>query len=70
MIRFTPRRVARAVARAIERNRNEITVAPRRQRFAAEVGYRHPEFAARLRQRGGAERPPPSSPPDSPTSVE
>jgi short-subunit dehydrogenase len=52
----TPAKVARAVARAIERNRNEITVAPRRQRFIAEVGYRHPEFAARVQRRGGAER--------------
>jgi short-subunit dehydrogenase len=52
----TPAKVARAVARAIERNRNEITVAPRRQRFAAEIGYRHPEFAARLQQRSGAEK--------------
>ena len=52
----TPAKVARAVARAIERNRNEITVAPRRQRFAVEIGYRHPEFAARLQQRAGAER--------------
>jgi short-subunit dehydrogenase len=52
----TPAKVARAVARAIERNRNEITVAPRRQRFVAEIGYRHPEFAAHLQRRGGAER--------------
>jgi short-subunit dehydrogenase len=52
----TPAKVATAVARAIERNRNEITVAPRRQRFAAEVGYRHPELAARIQRRGGAER--------------
>jgi short-subunit dehydrogenase len=52
----TPAKVARAVARAIERNRNEITVAPRRQRFVAEIGYRHPEFAARLQRRGGAEQ--------------
>jgi short-subunit dehydrogenase len=52
----TPAKVARAVARAIERNRNEITVAPRRQRFLAEIGYRHPEFAARMQRRGGAER--------------
>ena len=44
----TPGKVARAVVRAIERNRNEITVAPRRQRFLAEIGYRHPEFAARV----------------------
>jgi len=52
----TPAKVARAVARAIERNRNEITVAPLRQRFVAEIGYRHPELAARMQRRGGAER--------------
>jgi short-subunit dehydrogenase len=52
----TPAKVAKAVARAIERNRNEITVAPRRQRFGAEIAYRHPEFAARLQRRSGAER--------------
>jgi short-subunit dehydrogenase len=52
----TPRKVGQAVVRAIERNRNEITVAPMRQRFVAEIGYRHPEFAARVQRRGGAER--------------
>jgi short-subunit dehydrogenase len=52
----TPDKVARAVARAIERNRNEITVAPRRQRFLTEFGYRHPELAARVQRRSGAER--------------
>jgi short-subunit dehydrogenase len=52
----TPEKVGRAVAQAIERNRSEITVAPRRQRFIAEVGYRHPEFAGRVQQRGGAEQ--------------
>jgi short-subunit dehydrogenase len=52
----TPAKVAKAVARAIRRNRNEITVAPRRQRFVAELGYRHPEFAARLQRRAGAEQ--------------
>jgi short-subunit dehydrogenase len=52
----TPKKVARAVVRAIETNRNEITVAPRRQRLIAEVGYRHPEFAARVQRRGGAAR--------------
>jgi short-subunit dehydrogenase len=52
----TPEKVAQAVGRAIERNRNEITVAPGRQRFIAEVGYRHPEFAARIQRRAGAER--------------
>jgi short-subunit dehydrogenase len=52
----TPQKVGRAVVRAIRRNRNEITVAPRRQRFIAEFGYRHPEFAARVQRSGGAER--------------
>jgi short-subunit dehydrogenase len=52
----TPEKVGQAVARAIERNRNEITVAPMRQRFIAEVGYRHPEFAGRVQRRGGAEQ--------------
>ena len=50
----TPRKVARAVARAIRRDRSEITVAPRRQRFLTEVGYRHPDFAARFGRRRGA----------------
>lgn len=52
----TPRKVADAVVRAIESNRNEITVAPLRQRLLSEVGYRHPELAARLQRRGGADR--------------
>jgi short-subunit dehydrogenase len=52
----TPKKVGQAVVRAIERNRNEITVAPMRQRLVAEIGYRHPEFAARVQRRGGAER--------------
>jgi short-subunit dehydrogenase len=52
----TPEKVAKAVVRAIRHNRNEITVAPRRQRFIAEVGYRHPELAARIQRRGGAEK--------------
>src|SRR6185312_16025798 len=38
----TPKKVAKAVAKAIRKNRNEITVAPRRQRFISEIGYRHP----------------------------
>jgi short-subunit dehydrogenase len=50
----TPEKVANAVARAIRTNRTEIAVAPRRQRFLTEVGYRYPEFAARIQRRGGA----------------
>ena len=52
----TPRKVARAVSRAIRRNRLEITVAPRRQRFISEVGYRHPRLASRIQRGGGADR--------------
>ena len=52
----TPKKVGEAVARAIRTNRSEITVAPMRQRFLTEFGYRHPEFAARVQRRGGAER--------------
>lgn len=52
----TPKRVGKAVVRAIRRNRNEITVATRRLRFVSEIGYRHPEWAARIQRRGGAHR--------------
>jgi len=52
----TPRKVGRAVRRAIERDRSEITVAPRRQRFAVELAYRHPELSAAVQRRGGAAR--------------
>jgi short-subunit dehydrogenase len=52
----TPKKVAEAVVHAIRRNRNEITVAPMRQRLVAEFGYRHPKFAASVQRRGGAEQ--------------
>lgn len=52
----TPDKVAEAVVRAIREDRNEITVAPRRQRLAVEFGHRHPEFAARVQRRGGADK--------------
>ena len=52
----TPDKVAEAVERAIRTDRNEITVAPMRQRFLTEFGYRHPEFAARVQRRGGADK--------------
>ncbi len=51
----TPDKVAKAVSKAIRRNRSEITVAPLRQRVAAEIGYRHPEWASRIQRAGGAE---------------
>jgi hypothetical protein len=50
----TPKKVGQAVVSAIRRDRNEITVAPRRARFITEIGYRHPELAARVQRRGGA----------------
>lgn len=51
----TPEKVAKAVSRAIRKDRSEITVAPIRQRVAAEIGYRHPEWAGRIQRLGGAE---------------
>jgi short-subunit dehydrogenase len=52
----TPKKVARAVTRAIRRDRTEITVAPRRQRAVTELGYRHPRLASRIQRSGGADR--------------
>jgi short-subunit dehydrogenase len=52
----TPAKVAAAVSRAIREDPTEITVAPMRQRFVAEFGYRHPGLAAQIQRRGGAER--------------
>lgn len=51
----TPEKVARAVSKAIHKDRSEVTVAPIRQRIAAEIGYRHPEWAGRVQRVGGAE---------------
>lgn len=51
----TPAKVAKAVEKAIVRDRVEITVAPRRTRFVTEVGYRHPGLAASIQRRGGAD---------------
>lgn len=44
----TPRAVGRAVVRAIERNRGELHVAPRRQTAGAKLANRHPELVGRL----------------------
>jgi short-subunit dehydrogenase len=52
----TPGRVAKEVVRAIRDNQAEITVAPRRQRISAEIGYRHPGFSAWIQRHGGADR--------------
>ena len=52
----TPKKVSQAVIEAIRRDRLEITVAPRRQRLIAEVGYRHPRIASRVQRGGGADK--------------
>lgn len=44
----TPRQVGRAVVRAIERNRGEVDVAPRRQVALTNFAGRHPELAGRV----------------------
>jgi len=44
----TPREVGRAVVRAIERNRGEVDVAPRRQVAMTKFAGRHPELAGRI----------------------
>ena len=51
----TPAKVAKAVDKAIRRDKVEITVAPRRTRFISEIGYRHPGMAASMQRRGGAD---------------
>lgn len=49
----TPQKVARAVERAMRRNKSEITVAPWHQVRLAKFAGRHPETAARATRRGG-----------------
>lgn len=51
----TPAKVAKAVERAIRRDKVEIVVAPRRLRVISELGYRHPGLAASIQRRGGAD---------------
>jgi short-subunit dehydrogenase len=52
----TPKKVGRAVVRAIRRNRSEIAVAPRRQRALASWAGRHPEWAGRITRREATHR--------------
>jgi short-subunit dehydrogenase len=52
----TPKKVGQAVVRAIRKDKLEITVAPRRQRFVSEIGYRHPGVASRIQRSGGADQ--------------
>jgi len=51
-----PSQVAEAVVTAIRRDRSEIASATRRTRVVAGIAHRHPEFAARVQRRGGAEK--------------
>jgi short-subunit dehydrogenase len=49
-----PEQVGEAVARAIERDRAEIDVAPLRQRLLINFGHRYPGLASRIQRGGGA----------------
>jgi short-subunit dehydrogenase len=51
-----PGKVARAVVTAITRDRSEVEPATLRLRLASAIAYRHPELAARIQRRGGAEK--------------
>jgi short-subunit dehydrogenase len=51
----TPQQVANAVVTAIERDRNEIVVAPARQRALGRIGMVAPELAGRVAGRKAAE---------------
>ena len=51
-----PEQVGAAVVTAIRRDRAEVEPATRRLRIATGIAHRHPEFAARIQRRGGAER--------------
>lgn len=52
----TPEKVGKAVIRAIRRNRSEVEPATRRLRLVSGFAHRHPELAARVGRRGGAEK--------------
>lgn len=52
----TPKKVGKAVVRAIRGNRSEIRVAPRRQRIIVGWASRHPEWAGRLTRREATRR--------------
>lgn len=51
----TPEKVGKAVVRAIRKNRSEVEPATRRLRLVTGFAHRHPELAARVQRRGGAE---------------
>lgn len=51
----TPKKVAKAVVKAIRRNKSEITVAPFRQRRLAAFAANHPELAGRVTRNARAQ---------------
>lgn len=51
-----PGQVAEAVVTAIRHDRAEVEPATRRLRIAAGIAQRHPQLAARVQRRGGADR--------------
>jgi short-subunit dehydrogenase len=52
----TPEEVGDAVVTAIRHNRSEVEPATRRLRIATGIAHRHPELAARVQRRGGADK--------------
>jgi short-subunit dehydrogenase len=52
----SPAKVGRAVVAAVRRNRSEVEPATLRLRLASAIAHRHPELAARIQRRGGAEK--------------
>jgi short-subunit dehydrogenase len=52
----SPESVGEAVVTAIRRNRAEVEPATLRLRIATGIAHRHPELAARVQRRGGAEK--------------
>jgi short-subunit dehydrogenase len=52
----SPKKVGKAVVTAITRNRSEVAPATLRLRLASGIAHRHPELAARIQRRGGAEK--------------
>ncbi len=52
----SPRKVGEAVVTAIRRDRAEVEPATVRLRIATGIAHRHPELAARVQRRGGADR--------------
>jgi short-subunit dehydrogenase len=53
---ISPKKVGEAVVSAIRRNRAEVEPATLRLRIATAFAHRHPELAARVQRRGGADK--------------